>query len=132
MTTSAVVVFPDATDVVCRILNAVLPVPVRSKAPNPRPASFVTVQRTGGPRKNLVTDNAQITVESWGATEEAAHDLAQLARAHIGGACGSVVNGVAVYQVTEQAGPGVLPDDLSDQPRYTQTFNIALRGASPA
>lgn len=131
MTTSAVVLFPDATDVVCRLLDPVLPVPVRSKVPNPRPDSFVTIRRTGGPRKDLVTDNAQITVEAWAETEEEAHDLAQVARAHIGAASGSVVAGVAIYRVTEQAGPGILPDPVSDQPRYSQTFNIALRGVTP-
>lgn len=131
MSTTAVVVFPDATDVVRTLLDTALTPPVRSKVPNPRPAEFVTVRRTGGVRRDLVADNAQVTVESWGATEEDAHDLAQLARAHIGAAPGSVVNGVSIYRVTEQAAPGILPDPLSDQPRYTQTFIIALRGVTP-
>lgn len=131
MSTTALVVFPDATAVACSLLDAALTVPVRSKVPSPRPDSFVTVRRTGGVRKDVVTDNAQVTIEAWGPTEEAAHDLAQIARAHIGAAPGSVVDGVAIYRVTEQAAPGVLPDPLSDQPRYSQTFNIAVRGVTP-
>ena len=105
---------PDTVEVCIKIVGAAVVAPVRNKVPSPRPDSFVRILRTGGIRLGVVADNAEIVVEAWALTVEAAHDLAQLARAHIGGACGSVVNGVAVYQVTEQAGPGVLPENDAD------------------
>ncbi len=124
------VLFPDATLVVVDYLRPLLaPASVHAKVPNPRPAGpFLVVRRTGGPRGSLVHDLAQMTLDAWGPTEAAAHDLAQLARAHLHAMRGSVQGGVAVYRVTEFAGPGNLPDPLSDSPRFTQTFQLGLRG----
>lgn len=122
------VLFPDAVDVVTTALDASLVEPVRSRVPNPRPATFVLVRRTGGPKRNLVTDEAQITVESWAATCEDAADLAQEARAILNNLPGQSIGGVPVYRVDEASGPADLPDPLSDQARYSQTFSVALRG----
>lgn len=122
------IVFPDAVAVCCTYLNGVLLEPVVSKVPNPRPTAFFTVTRTGGPKRNLVTDAAQITVESWGATDETAHDMAQAARAYLNAMVGQTVNGAPVYRVDELSGPARLPDPLSEQPRYSQSFEIAVRG----
>jgi hypothetical protein len=122
------VLFPDAVDVVVTALDADLTEPVRSRVPNPRPTTFVLVRRTGGPKRNLVTDQAQITVESWAATCEDAADLAQSARAIMNDLPGQSIGGVLVVRVEEASGPADLPDPLSDQPRYSQTFSVALRG----
>lgn len=122
------IVFPDATAAVCTWLDSQLLEPVGSKVPNPRPTRFVTVARTGGPKRNLVTDEAQITVESWGATDEQAHDTAQAARAYLNAMIGQIVNGSPVYRVDELSGPANLPDPLSEQPRYSQSFAVAIRG----
>lgn len=125
------VTFPDSAALVISYLNANLTPPVGSRIPNPRPAAFVTVQRTGGPKRNLVTDSPQLTVESWAATDAAAHDLAQQARALLNDLGDSVksISGVAVYRVDEVSGPADLPDPLSNQSRYTQSFSVALRGS---
>lgn len=122
------VLFPDAVDVVIAALDADLPEPVRSRIPNPRPDTFVLVRRTGGPKRNVVTDGAQVTVESWALTDEAAADLAQEAREILNDLPGQIIGGVPVYRVDEATGPADLPDPLSSQPRYTQTFSVALRG----
>jgi hypothetical protein len=53
--------------------------------------------------------------------------MAQLARAVLHDLLGTVVDGVLVCKVDEFSGPVNLPDPLSDQPRYTQTFSVALR-----
>lgn len=103
-------------------------VAVVSRVPNPRPTSFLRVFRTGGPRMNLVADDAQVTVEAWASTDTAAHDLLQAARGLIVAARGTVVDGTTVYRVAEVSGPAWLPDPLSDQSRYTQTFTVATRG----
>lgn len=121
------IVFPDAVEVVCDHLRTELdPTPVVSRVPTTRPAAFVRVMRVGGVRRNLVTDEATLTVEAWAASEQAAHDLAQLARAHIYAMPGDG----DVYRVTEFSGPALLPDPLSDQPRYSLTVAVATVGAA--
>lgn len=123
------VIFPDAVSVAKAVLDAVTGMPaVRSKVPNPRPASFVTVRRIGGPKLNLVADEPLLIVESWADTESDAAELAQKVRAAINASRGTYVDGVSIYKVEEASGPGVLPDPLSQQARYTQTFTMALRG----
>lgn len=122
------IAFPDAVAAVVTWLEAHVDEPVRSKVPNPRPDAFYTVTRTGGPRRNIVTDAAQITVESWALSDEGAHDMAQIARAHLHTIAGEIVNGSPVYRVDELSGPARLPDPLSEQPRYSQSFELAIRG----
>lgn len=121
------IVFPDASAIAITWLADHLVEPVHQDIPNPRPETFVTVTRDGGPKRNIVTDGAQITVDSWGETWEEAHDLAQTARAWLNAIVGETVNGAPVYRCDELAGPGRLPD-LSDQPRYRQNFLLAIRG----
>lgn len=121
------VVFPDAVAVVTTWLSAHLIEPVSGRVPNPRPEAFVTVQRTGGPRRNLIADNPQITVESWGQNDEDTHDLAQAARAYVHTLLGETVNGVFVSRVDEISGPAPLPD-LSEQTRWSQSFALVTKG----
>lgn len=125
------VTFPDSVALIIDYLNAGITPPVHHKIPNPRPATFVTVQRTGGPKRNLVTDEPQVTVEAWAATDVAAHDLAQTVRALLNDLGDNVrsLDGVPVYRCEEISGPVDLPDPLSDQPRFSQSFSIALRGS---
>lgn len=121
------IVFPDAVSIVCDHLRTELsPTPAVSRVPTTRPDTFVRVQRVGGVRRNLVTDEATLTVEAWAATEQAAHDLSQLARAHVYAMPGDG----DVYRVTEISGPSLLPDPLSDQPRYSFTVAVATVGAA--
>ena len=121
------IVFPDAVELVCDHLRTLLaPTPVVSRVPTTRPATFVRVQRVGGVRRNLVTDEPTLTVEAWAATEQAAQDLSQLARAHIY----AMPGGGDVYRVTEIGGPVLLPDPLSDQPRYSFTVAVATVGTA--
>lgn len=127
------VVFPDAEQVVCVALtDADLGVPVVVEVPNPRPARFVKVLRTGGDRRDLVTDNPLITIETWAATKEAAADLAQLARAHVFAMRGTRPGDLTtVYRIADAGGPVSLPDPATGSPRYTFTCSIAMRGAQP-
>lgn len=129
------ILFPDAAAAVIGALNTQLPqlgytVPVRSHVPNPRPARFLLVFRTGGPRVNIVTDAAQLTIEAWSSEDSDAHDLAQAARAVIIGLEGSVTGGVTFYGVDEFSGPANLPDPESDQSRFTWTTSVNVRGAA--
>lgn len=131
-----VIVFPDASAVVVGHLRDSLaargfPTPVGTRVPNPRPAGrLVVVSRTGGVAANLVVDEAMLTVDCWGDREQDAHDLAQLCRALVRAAAGSVLGGVAVYRVVEVGGPQNLPDPLSASPRYLFTLMVGLRGVA--
>lgn len=100
------------------------------EVPAARPNRFVRLRRTGGTKLNLVVDDAQISVEAWGESSAAAHDLAQLCRALIHAADSQEVGGVQVYRIAEVAGPADLPDPTSDQPRYSATYLIAVRCAA--
>lgn len=121
-------VFPDAVSLIIDYLNPELDVPVAPRVPNPRPDKFVTVARVGGPRRDIVTDRPLITIESWAGSDEDAHDQAQIVRALLHEMPGRSIGGTAVYTVDEASGPQLLPDPLSDQPRYTFLVQIALRG----
>jgi hypothetical protein len=121
------IVFPDAVQLVCDHLRTRLAtIPVGSQVPTDRPATFVRIVRVGGVRRNLVTDEATLTIEAWAATEQAAHDLSQLARAYVH----AMLGGGDVYRVTEFSGPALLPDPLSDLPRYSFTVAIATVGGA--
>jgi hypothetical protein len=130
------ILFPDAAATIIGALNDQLDdfgftsIPVRSRVPAARPAKFVLVFRTGGPRQGIVTDSAQITVEAWSNSDVEAHDLAQACRAIIGGLEGTVTGGVTIYGVDEFSGPGYLPDPASSQHRYTFTITIGVRGVA--
>lgn len=106
---------------------------VGKKVPNPRPSRFVTVRRTGGPQASRVSDLPQITIDSWGADDGDAFDLAAQVRQVVGAmADGSNRSGVIVYRVDEFAGPVDLPDPDSDQPRYRYTVSVHSRRAPGA
>lgn len=122
------ILFPDAAAIVATHLNAELTEPVGDRVPNPRPNAFVIVYRTGGARRSTVVDAATIVVEAFGATEAAAHDLSQLARAHVLSMPGLTVSGVPVYDVDEFGAPSNQPDPVSGQPRYVFTVSVAVRG----
>ncbi len=126
-----VVVFPDATAAVTSRLGDVLAVPTDARVPKPRPDEFIVVRRVGGPRRDIVTDEATLTIEAWAQDEAAAHDLAQLARAHVHAMAGTTEGDVRVYRVGEFAGPASLPDPDSSQSRYTLTVTVAVRGVTP-
>jgi len=125
------VTFPDAADTAIAVVNAAPGVTVEAhgKVPNPRPAEFIRIRRLGGPKQNLVMDGAQLIVEGWGATDTAAHDHVQAARAALYAASGEVVAGTTIGLVTELAGPADLPDPDSDQPRVTMTIVFPCRGS---
>lgn len=125
------ITFPDAVDTAIKVVNdaPAVPVPAHGRVPDQRPAAFIRIRRVGGPKQNLVMDGAQLAVESWAATDTAAHDNLQTARAALYAASGDVVGGVTIGLVEELSGPGDLPDPDSDQPRVTMTMIFPCRGA---
>lgn len=126
-----VVLFPDIAEILCTRLGAALGKPTGTRVPNPRPADgFLVIRRVGGPRLNLVADNPTVAIEAWHDTDAEAHDLCQLARSLVYAMRGEVHSGTAIYRVSEFGGPTDFPDPLSDQPRYSCTLSIGVRGAA--
>ncbi|WP_431784326.1 hypothetical protein [Streptomyces chumphonensis] len=129
------VVFPDAAAVAIDYLRPALaergsPVPVGTRVPSPRPDRFVRIERIGGGRRDKVTDRARLDVHCWAESEEAAHDLATLARALLGDLPGW--RGAVAYDVAEVGGPNLMPDPVTDTPRYAFAVEVSLRGKSLA
>lgn len=127
------ILFPDAVETVILYLDDILDdygeeCPVVKDVPTDRPARFVQVFRTGGPRHNLVVDGAQLTIACWADTDAEAADLASLVRAALLAVCSDVVGTVTFYKVDELAGPADLPDPLSNQARVTWSVIAFLRG----
>lgn len=127
---TALVVFPDPEALLVAYLGGVLAVPVATKVPNPRPASFVRLARIGGNRRDLVTDMPVLVVECWAASEPDASDLATLARAHVAALAQETVNGAYVRSVEEVGGPVPFPDPVSGSPRYQFTVRLSLKGSA--
>jgi hypothetical protein len=127
------VVMPDTVEAVCGWLRGQLPlrgwnVPVVSRVPNPRPAEFVRVYRIGGTRRTDVSDEPMLSVECWSDSEERSADLIRQTRALLWRMPGRVTSPV-VYRVRETAGPALLPDPLSTEPRHVLTVLVHVRGS---
>lgn len=103
-------------------------VPVVGQVPNPRPSGkFVLVSRLGGPEVYpRLMDGAQITIDCWAATAAEAEVLANLCRKVIH----EMVGTAPVHHVEEIGGPSDLPDPVSNQPRWTYTVQIQMRGSA--
>jgi len=128
------IVFADPVTVTIAALNAGLAgagqpgVTAYGRVPNPRPSKFVRVLRLGGPRRDLVTDAAMLTIEAWADNDPDSAALAQAARAVVNAMEGKVIAGTTVYTVTEFSGPGNLPDPDTTQSRHTWIVEVATRG----
>jgi metal-dependent amidase/aminoacylase/carboxypeptidase family protein len=127
------VTFPDAAAAVIAYFNTVASlagVPIHQVEPNPLPATFVLVKRIGGHARNLVIDDAYLTIEAWAPTEAEAHDVAQHTRAEIHAAVGHYLGTQFCYRVDEIGGLAMSPDPDTAKPRYTWTVSVSLRGTT--
>ena len=134
---SELIAQPDVDDVMVTFFNTQLPVqtgfagvPTQTGIPNPRPSRHVRTFVTGGGEINLVTEEALVTVESFGETEAEAAALARmndalLKRAGRAGWLGST----ACKSVRTVSRPQNLPDPLYSGIRYTALYAIRFGGA---
>ena len=129
---SEVIAFPDAEALAITWLTGKLGagVEISTKVPDPRPDKFVKVTRTGGVRRDISADDAQLTFECWGLTEIDASAICRLVRAHLMAAAGVTVGAAYVRKVTEVGGPANFPDPESTMPRYQYTASVACRGVA--
>ncbi|MGW1587321.1 hypothetical protein [Streptomyces sp. NPDC002386] len=127
--------YPDGVAVVRAYLHEALAargdeVPVGTRVPSPRPARFVRLERVGGTRLDRITDRPRIDVHCWGDSDEAATDLAIVARALLFAMPGW--RGAVAYDVADVGGPNDLPDADSGQPRVVFAVEVSLRGRALA
>lgn len=138
-----VILFPDATVLFVNLIRDEMAergytdLIVGTRVPNPRPDTFVQVNRTGGVQHSFVVDQTQLTIECWALLEEDAQDMAQLIRSIVNAARGTVIYGVPIYNVGNITGPGSLPsglvfvpDRLSAQARFSFTMVVSTRGVA--
>ena len=121
--------FDVTTAVIDYLETALAPVSTHSNVPNPRPTSFVRVERIpGGGRFDRVLEKVQLIVESWSNTDIDAEALGNAVRTAMGELAGTLQGGLTFSRVDEVTGMGNLPDPVSFQSRYTQTFELTTRG----
>ena len=73
--------FPDGELAVCNLLrNPLLGVTVVADIPSSRPAEFVRVIRTGGPRETLRSEAGIYAIEAWAQKKARAVELANKLR----------------------------------------------------
>lgn len=133
------IVFPDVTALVVAGLRsgfaaAGVDVPVGARVPGGRAVGagpLVTVRRNGGVVRDYVMADAVVELEAWDDEPEDAQDLMQSALSIARGFAGGAVDGQAVYRVDEDAGATYTPDEESDQPRYTATVSVTVKGRNP-
>ena len=98
-------------------------VPVATKVPATRPATFVRCWVNGGAAVNRVLEDVQVTVDVWAPSQPAASQLAGTIRSaflHDAQAAMPLVRGVS--EVTR---PYSHPDETSE--RYRATYSLRVR-----
>lgn len=114
--------FPDVEVMVRQFLLARLSVPVATKVPSSRPASFVRVWRSGGAAINRVLDQPVMTVQAWASDDGEAAELARVCREAL---LSDYTSMPLVRGVEEVGGPYFDPDPDTGIDRYT--FNMSLQ-----
>lgn len=103
---------------------------VATKAPATMPARMVRVSLTGGSRRDMATDTAQLTVECWAVDEPTASNLARTAHALMFSAAGSLAGSLWVRKVESVGGVQFFPDPDTAAPRYQFTVRWHVRPAT--
>lgn len=120
--------FGNAQSVVNTYLRKATGIHVGTRVPSPRLDRFVRTIRTGGIRRDLVTDVARLTFECWNTDKVDAERDAQIVRREVGEMRGRTFAGIKVHGVEEISGPQDSPDPDTGTPRYVLTIELALRG----
>jgi hypothetical protein len=134
-----VVVFPDAEQVAVALLRARLAAGTSVGTEWPAnlsdklAAGVVSVTRGGGAwMQKFVTEDVTLDIDVLAATKKAAHDLAQLTRAHLHAAEGATVAGARIYGVSDTSliwlpyQPSAETDPI---PRYVLVMQARIRPA---
>lgn len=122
--------FPAATGLWFEYLSGIY-APVRVSNKVLPDAKFIRVRRTGGTVRDLVTDNAQMTIECYAPDDKQAEEFAMDVRHTVHNTAGrSLGNGIVCKGITEYSGPYEDPDENHGSSRFSWTFAGALRAAT--
>lgn len=128
-----VLVTPDTEAAAVTFLRSglgVLADKVATKVPATMPAKMVRVSLTGGTRRDVASDTAQLTVECWAGDEPTASALARTAYALMLSAAWNTAGGVFVRRVETVGGVQFFPDPDTAKPRYQFTVRWHVRPAT--
>lgn len=100
-------------------------VSVATRVPNPRPDSFVRVQRIGGDERNIIQERPTLLVECWGRTDLEALLLARRCWSELQGPDEVQFNGVEL-QERRLTSPVNFPDPTTSLPRYQFTLQTTV------
>ncbi len=128
-----VLVSPDVIQAATGFLRSYLGVladRVGTEVPETMPANMVRVSLTGGARRDIVTDAAQLTVECWAPNEPTASLLARTAHGLMHSAAGTQAGGIWVRRVETVGGVQSFPDPDTAKPRYQFTVRWHVRSAA--
>ena len=114
---------PDVEAMLVKFL-APIDVQVGTKIPNPRPASFIRLVRTGGAASNRVVETVNITVTCEAASSVDANELAAKARQML---LNEYTRMPLVRGIREVTGPYYNPDPDTNRDRYTFTVALIVR-----
>lgn len=120
--------FGNAQSIVNKHLRDATGLPVGTRVPAARPARFVRTIRTGGVRRDIVTDVARLTFECWNTDKVEAERDSQDVRREVEAMRGRSFDGIKVHGFEEISGPQDSPDPDTGTPRYVLTIELALRG----
>jgi len=121
----------DAEELIINFLTTEMPnhgfldIPTSDRVPQSGVES-ITVIRTGGTRRDLVTDTAQISIDVRAGSNSRAVEIIGMIRALLNDMWGRVIDGWMIYNVDELSGPYSNPLE-PDYCRYSQNFLIAIR-----
>lgn len=116
---SEVIVFPEVVVNQVLFLRSVLTVPVHEQVPNPRPASFVVVERLGGETASRIHERPVVSYRATAPDIIEAGRLIGLVKAH-------VASQESFY--SELGGPAFMPDPDDGLPRYQYSAQLQVRG----
>lgn len=126
----------DVEGVLVGYLDALLPVSVSTRVPNPRPQSFVQVTRTGGAAQNLVQERPVVLVECWAPKSTDAWALAAQAWTALQGRDPIEHGGVELSPASDTSisAPVNYPDPSTSSARYQFTAELIVnlaKGSTP-
>lgn len=121
--------FVNAANIVNGFLRPMFPgVRFVTTIPDKRPDRFVRTIRTGGFRRDSVTDVARLTFECWNTDKVEAERDAQKLRVALDSLPGKTLDGAKIHKVNEVAAPSDSPDSQTGHPRYVESFELHIRG----
>lgn len=122
----SIVAPPDMDAAVTTYLRPLMPVPVVTRIPNPRPESLVRVSATGGIVANVAMASVTVLVEAWAPRKGDASDLAREAWKALRAADGEFLDGDVWASHVRLSVPIDFPDETSPRFQFTADMTVTM------